>query len=158
MPAKAVLASLGCGDPTALADLRPGEVVPDLGSGGGVDVRLSARRVGASGKAYGLDLTDEMLAPACKNQRRAGVGNVEFLKGEMEHIPLADGSVDVVISFCVIDLSQDRDRVPSEAFRVHRPAGRLAVSDVMFQGDLARVPDCLKAVAEAWSGCVAGAL
>ena len=158
LPAEAVLASLGCGNPTALADLRPGEVVLDLGSGGGIDVLLSARRVGPMGKAYGLDMTDEMLALARANQRKAGVENVEFLKGEIESVPLPDASVDVIISNCVINLSTDKDRVLAEAFRVLRPGGRFAVSDVLFQGDMSRVPQSLLDDVEAWSGCVAGAL
>jgi len=158
LPAEAVLASLGCGNPTALADLQPGEVVLDLGSGGGIDVLLSARRVGHAGKAYGLDMTDEMLALARANQRKAGVTNVEFLKGEIEHVPLPDGSVDVIISNCVINLSTDKDRVLAEAFRVLRPGGRFAVSDVLFQGDMSCVPQSLLDNVEAWAGCVAGAL
>jgi SAM-dependent methyltransferase len=158
LPAEAVLASLGCGNPTALADLRPGEVVLDLGSGGGIDVFLSARRVGPTGKAYGLDMTDEMLALARANQRKAGVENVEFLKGEIESVPLPDASVDVIISNCVINLSTDKERVLAEAFRVLRPGGRFAVSDVLFQGDMSRVPQSLLDDVEAWSGCVAGAL
>jgi len=158
LPAEAVLASLGCGNPTALADLRLGEVILDLGSGGGIDVLLSARRVGPTGKAYGLDMTDEMLALARANQAKAGVINVEFLKGEIEHIPLPDASVDVIISNCVINLSTDKDRVLAEAFRVLRPGGRFAVSDVLFQGDMTCVPQSLLDDAEAWSGCVAGAL
>jgi ubiquinone/menaquinone biosynthesis C-methylase UbiE len=158
LPAEAVLASLGCGNPTALADLRPGEVVLDLGSGGGIDVLLSARRVGPAGKVYGLDMTDEMLALARQNQRKAGVDNVEFLKGEIESVPLPDASVDVIISNCVINLSTDKDRVLAEAFRVLRPGGRFAVSDVLFQGDMTRVPQHLLDDAEAWSGCIAGAL
>jgi len=158
LPAEAVLASLGCGNPTALADLRPGEVVLDLGSGGGIDVLLSARRVGPTGKAYGLDMTDEMLALARENQRKAGVDNVEFLKGEIESVPLPDASVDVIISNCVINLSTDKDRVLAEAFRVLRPGGRFAVSDILFQGDMSRVPQSLLDDAEAWSGCIAGAL
>ena len=158
LPAEAVLASLGCGNPTALADLRPGEVVLDLGSGGGIDVLLSARRVGPTGKAYGLDMTDEMLALARENQRKAGVDNVEFLKGEIESVPLPDASVDVIISNCVINLSTDKDRVLAEAFRVLRHGGRFAVSDVLFQGDMARVPQSLLDDVEAWSGCIAGAL
>ena len=158
LPPEAVLASLGCGNPTALADLQPGEVVLDLGSGGGIDVLLSARRVGATGKAYGLDMTDEMLALARVNQQRAGVENVEFLQGEIEVIPLPDDSVDVVISNCVINLSLDKDKVLAEAFRVLRPGGRFAVSDIVFQGDMGLVPDELLHDVEAWSGCIAGAL
>jgi SAM-dependent methyltransferase len=158
LPPTAVLASLGCGNPTALADLRPGEVVLDLGSGGGIDVLLSARRVSPTGKAYGLDMTDEMLALARDNQREAGVDNVEFLKGEIEHIPLADASVDVIISNCVVNLSTDKDRALAEAFRVLKPSGRFAVSDVLFQGDMSRIPQDLLADVEAWSGCIAGAL
>jgi len=158
LPAEAVLASLGCGNPTALADLRAGEVVLDLGSGGGIDVLLSAKRVGPTGKAYGLDMTDEMHALARENQRKAGVTNVEFLKGEIENVPLPDASVDVVISNCVINLSTDKDAVLAEAFRVLKPGGRFAVSDVVFQGDLALVPESLIADVEAWSGCIAGAL
>ncbi len=158
LPAPAVLASLGCGNPTALARLQPGDLVLDLGSGGGIDVLLSARRVGPTGKAYGLDMTDEMLALARENQRQAGVENVEFLKGEIEHVPLPDDSVDVIISNCVINLSLDKDRVFAEAFRVLKPGGRLAVSDMVFQGDLSLVPESVKADVEAWSGCIAGAL
>ena len=158
LPAAAVLASLGCGNPTALADLRPGEVVLDLGSGGGIDVLLSSRRVGPTGKAYGLDMTDEMLALARENQRKSGVDNVEFLKGEIESVPLPDASVDVIISNCVINLSTDKDRVLAEAFRVLRPGGRFAVSDVLFQGDMSRIPQSLLDDVEAWSGCIAGAL
>jgi SAM-dependent methyltransferase len=158
LPAEAVLASLGCGNPTALADLHPGEVVLDLGSGGGIDVLLSARRVGPTGKAYGLDMTDEMLALARENQRKAGVHNVEFLKGEIEHVPLPDASVDVIISNCVINLSLDKDKVLAEAFRVLRPGGRFAVSDVLFQGDMGLIPRELMNDVEAWSGCIAGAL
>jgi arsenite methyltransferase len=158
LPAEAVLASLGCGNPTALADLQPGDVVLDLGSGGGIDVLLSARRVGPMGKAYGLDMTDEMLALARANQRKAGVENVEFLKGEIESVPLPDASVDVIISNCVINLSTDKDRVLAEAFRVLRPGGRFAVSDIVFQGDMSRVPQSLLDDVEAWSGCIAGAL
>ena len=155
LPAEAVAASLGCGNPTALAELRPGEYVLDLGSGGGIDVLLSARRVGPTGKAYGLDMTDEMLALARENQRKSGVENVEFLKGEIEHIPLPDASVDVIISNCVINLSADKDRVLREAFRVLRPGGRLAVSDVVVRGP---VPDEIRRNVELWIGCVAGAL
>ena len=158
LPAEAVLASLGCGNPTALADLRAGEVVLDLGSGGGIDVLLSARRVGPTGKAYGLDMTDEMLALARRNQRKAGVTNVEFLKGEIEDIPLPDASVDVIVSNCVINLSVDKDRVLAEAFRVLRPGGRFAVSDIVFQGDVSLIPDTVMRDIEAWAGCVAGAL
>ena len=155
IPQEAVLASLGCGNPTALAKLNPGEVVLDLGSGGGIDVLLSAKRVGPGGKAYGLDMTDEMLALARENQRKAGLENVEFLKGEIEHIPLPDNSVDVVISNCVINLSADKDRVLGEAFRVLKPGGRLAVSDVVVRGE---VPDDIRRNVELWIGCVAGAL
>jgi arsenite methyltransferase len=155
LPAEAVLASLGCGNPTALATLNPGEVVLDLGSGGGIDVLLSARRVGAAGKAYGLDMTDEMLTLARENQRKAGVSNVEFLKGEIESIPLPDSSVDVIISNCVINLSADKDKVLAEAFRVLKPGGRFAVSDVVVRGD---VPADLRRNIELWVGCLAGAL
>lgn len=155
LPEQAVLASLGCGNPTALAELREGETVLDLGSGGGIDVLLSARRVGPSGKAYGLDMTDEMLELARGNQRKAGVANVEFLKGEIEHIPLPDDSVDVIISNCVINLSGDKPRVLAEAFRVLRPGGRFAVSDVVVKGD---VPAEIRRSMELWVGCVAGAL
>jgi len=155
IPPEALRASLGCGNPTALAQLAPGEVVLDLGSGGGIDVLLSARRVGPTGKAYGLDMTGEMLALARDNQRRAGVDNVEFLRGEMEAIPLPDASVDVVISNCVINLSGDKRRVLSEAFRVLRPGGRFAVSDVVVRGSL---PEALRRNMELWVGCVAGAL
>src|SRR3989454_867815 len=155
LPAEAVAASLGCGNPTALAQLNPGEVVLDLGSGGGIDVLLSARRVGPTGKAYGLDMTDEMLDLARANQHKAGVANVEFLKGEIERIPLPDASVDVVISNCVINLSADKRRVLGEAFRVLRPAGRFAVSDVVVRGQL---PSEVRRSIEAWVGCVAGAL
>ena len=158
LPAAAVLASLGCGNPTALADLRSGEVVLDLGSGGGIDVLLSARRVGLTGKAYGLDMTDEMLALARENQRTAGVDNVEFLKGEIEAIPLPDASVDVIISNCVVNLSTDKDRALAEAFRVLKPGGRLAISDILFQGDLGRLPDELMRDVDAWSACFSGAL
>ncbi len=155
LPEKAVLASLGCGNPTALAQLNAGETVLDLGSGGGIDVLLSARRVGPSGKAYGLDMTDEMLALARENQRKAGVENVEFLKGEIEHIPLPDNSVDVVISNCVINLSADKDRVLREAFRVLKPGGRFAVSDVVTRGE---VPEGVRQNMLLWVGCIAGAL
>lgn len=158
LPAEAVLASAGCGNPTALAELHPGEVVLDLGSGGGIDVLLSARRVGPGGKAYGLDMTDEMLELARANQRQAGVTNVEFLKGEIEDVPLPDASVDVVISNCVINLSLDKDKVLAEAFRVLRPGGRFAVSDMVFMGDLGLVPDEIMRSVEAWGGCIAGAL
>ena len=158
LPATAVLASLGCGNPTALAELHPGEVVLDLGSGGGIDVLLSARRVGPTGKAYGLDMTDEMLALARENQQKAGVENVEFLKGEIESIPLADASVDVIISNCVVNLSTDKDRALAEAFRVLRPGGRFAISDVLFQGDISRVPKDLMGDPGAWSACITGAL
>jgi SAM-dependent methyltransferase len=155
LPAEAVLASLGCGNPTALAQLNPGEVVLDLGSGGGIDVLLSARRVGPTGKAYGLDMTDEMLALARDNQRKAGVENVEFLKGELENIPLPDDSVDVIISNCVINLSADKDRVLREAFRVLKPGGRFAVSDVVVRG---AIPPEIRKSVELWIGCLAGAL
>ena len=155
LPEKAVLASLGCGNPTALAELHPGEVVLDLGSGGGIDVLLSARRVGPGGKAYGLDMTDEMLSLARENQRKAGVDNVEFLRGEIEAIPLPDDSVDVIISNCVINLSTDKGRVLQEAFRVLKPGGRFAVSDVVVRGE---VPSDVRRSMELWVGCVAGAL
>ncbi len=155
IPAEAVLASLGCGNPTALAELKQGETVLDLGSGGGIDVLLSAKRVGPTGKAYGLDMTDEMLALANENKRRAGAENVEFLKGEIEQIPLPDGSVDVIISNCVINLSADKKTVLREAFRVLKPGGRFAVSDVVVRGD---VPAAVKTNMELWIGCVAGAL
>ena len=155
LPEHAVLASLGCGNPTALAELRPGEVVLDLGSGGGIDVLLSAQRVGVTGKAYGIDMTDEMLALARENQRKAGVVNVEFLKGEIEHIPLPDASVDVVISNCVINLSADKRQVLSEAYRVLKPGGRFAVSDVVVRGAL---PAAVRQSMELWVGCIAGAL
>jgi arsenite methyltransferase len=155
IPEDAMLASLGCGNPTALAKLSPGETVLDLGSGGGIDVLLSARRVSPGGKAYGLDMTDEMLALANENKRKAGATNVEFLKGEIENIPLPDNSVDVIISNCVINLSSDKDRVLREAFRVLKPGGRVAVSDVVTRGEMA--PEIRKSVL-AWVGCVAGAL
>jgi len=155
VPAEAMLASLGCGNPTALARLNPGETVLDLGSGGGIDVLLSARRVGPTGKAYGLDMTDEMLDLANENKRKAGVENVEFLRGEIEHIPLPDNSVDVIISNCVINLSTDKAQVLREAFRVLKPGGRFAVSDVVTRGEIR--PDILKNVL-LWVGCVAGAL
>jgi arsenite methyltransferase len=155
IPEKAVRASLGCGNPTALIDLRPGEVVLDLGSGGGIDVLLSAKRVGPTGKAYGLDMTDDMLALARENQRQAGVTNVEFLKGEIENIPLPDDSVDVIISNCVINLSADKDRVLREAFRVLKPGGRFAVSDVVVRGS---VPEEVRRSMMLWVGCIAGAL
>ncbi len=155
IPEEALKASLGCGNPTALARLNPGETVLDLGSGGGIDVLLSARRVGPAGKAYGLDMTDDMLALARENQRKAGVENVEFLKGEIEHIPLPDNSVDVVISNCVINLSGDKDQVLGEAFRVLKPGGRFAVSDVVVRGE---VPVDIRRNIELWVGCVAGAL
>jgi SAM-dependent methyltransferase len=155
LPEKAVLASLGCGNPTALAELKEGETVLDLGSGGGIDVLLSARRVGPKGKAYGLDMTDEMLALARENQRAAGVENVEFVKGEIENIPLPDNSVDVIISNCVINLSADKGRVIGEAFRVLKPGGRFAVSDVVTRGD---VPEQVRKHMLLWVGCIAGAL
>jgi ubiquinone/menaquinone biosynthesis C-methylase UbiE len=155
IPEKAVRASLGCGNPTALIDLHAGQIVLDLGSGGGIDVLLSAQRVGPTGKAYGLDMTDDMLALARENQRQAGVTNVEFLKGEMEHIPLPDNSVDVIISNCVINLSADKDSVLREAFRVLKPGGRFAVSDVVVRGT---VPDELRQSMLLWVGCIAGAL
>jgi 2-polyprenyl-3-methyl-5-hydroxy-6-metoxy-1,4-benzoquinol methylase len=155
LPQTAVLASLGCGNPAALAKLNPGEIVLDLGSGGGIDVLLSARRVGPAGKAYGLDMTDEMLALAEENKRQAGVANVEFLKGQIENIPLPGNSVDVIISNCVINLSANKDRVLEEAFRVLRPGGRLAVSDVVTKGEMP--PEIRKNVL-LWVGCVAGAL
>ena len=155
VPADAIAASLGCGNPTALAELKPGETVLDLGSGGGIDVLLSARRVGPTGKAFGLDMTDAMLALAEENKRKSGLANVHFLKGEIENIPLPDNSVDVVISNCVINLSGDKDRVLREAFRVLRPGGRFAVSDVVVRGE---VPAAIRKNMELWAGCVAGAL
>ena len=155
LPANAVLASLGCGNPTALIELKSGETVLDLGSGGGIDVLLSAKRVGPTGKAYGLDMTDDMLALARENQRQAGVENVEFLKGEIENIPLPDNSVDVVISNCVINLSADKARVLRETFRVLKPGGRFAVSDVVARGE---VPELVRKSMALWVGCIAGAL
>jgi SAM-dependent methyltransferase len=155
LPAEAVHASLGCGNPVALAELKPGETVLDLGSGGGIDVLLSAKRVGPKGKAYGLDMTDEMLALARENQAKAGIENVEFLKGEMEAIPLPDASVDVIISNCVINLSADKRRVFAEAFRVLKPGGRFAVSDIVVNGE---VPVPIRKSMEAWAGCFAGVL
>ncbi len=155
IPREAVLASLGCGNPTALATINAGETVLDLGSGGGIDVLLSAKRVGPTGKAYGLDMTDEMLALARENQRKSGIDNVEFLKGEIENIPLPDNSVDVIISNCVINLSGDKDKVLREAFRVLKPGGRFAVSDVVVRGD---VPPEVRRSMELWVGCIAGAL
>ncbi len=155
IPEEALLASLGCGNPTALAELKPGETVLDLGSGGGIDVLLSAKRVGPTGKAYGLDMTDEMLALARENQRKAGIPNAEFLKGEIEDIPLPDNSVNVIISNCVINLSADKDQVLREAFRVLKPGGRFAVSDIMVRGE---VPAAIRRNMELWVGCMAGAL
>jgi arsenite methyltransferase len=155
LPGEAVAASLGCGNPTALLELKPGETVLDLGSGGGIDVLLSAKRVGPTGKAYGLDMTDEMLALARENQRKAGATNVEFLQGTIEAIPLPDNSVDVIISNCVINLSSDKDAVLREAFRVLKPGGRFAVSDVIVRGD---VPADIRRSLELWVGCIAGAL
>ena len=155
LPVEAVLASLGCGNPTALAELREGEVVLDLGSGGGIDVLLSARRVGATGKAYGLDMTDDMLALARENQRKAGVQNVEFLKGEIEVIPLPEAAVDVIISNCVINLSADKPKVLAEAFRVLRPGGRFAISDVIADDDM---DAATRSDMQQWTGCIAGAL
>jgi len=155
LPEKAVAASLGCGNPAALAQLKPGEIVLDLGSGGGIDVMLSAKRVGPSGKAYGLDMTDEMLSLARENQKKAGIDNVEFLKGAIENIPLPENSVDVIISNCVINLSGDKDRVLSEAFRVLKPGGRFAISDVVVRGT---VPAEIRKSMELWVGCIAGAL
>src|SRR5690348_14738630 len=155
LPEAAVKASLGCGNPTALAEFKPGEIVLDLGSGGGIDVLLSARRVGPTGKAYGLDMTDEMLALAHENQKKSGVENVEFLKGAIESVPLPDNTIDVIISNCVINLSGDKDRVLAEAFRVLKPGGRLAVSDVVVRGE---VPANIRKSMELWVGCIAGAL
>ncbi len=155
LPQEAVLASLGCGNPTALAELKPGEIVLDLGSGGGIDVLLSARRVGPSGKAYGLDMTDEMLALANENKRKSGIENVEFLKGEIENIPLPCDAVDVIISNCVINLSADKGRVLAEAFRVLKPGGRIAISDVVTRGEM---PAQIRKSILLWAGCVAGAL
>jgi arsenite methyltransferase len=155
VPGQVLEASLGCGNPTALMELRPGETVLDLGSGGGIDVLLSAKRVGPAGKAYGLDMTDEMLALAERNRAASGLTNVEFLKGEIEAIPLPDASVDVIISNCVVNLSADKDRVLREAFRVLRPGGRLAVSDVVVRGDM---PADIRRSMELWAGCIAGAL
>jgi ubiquinone/menaquinone biosynthesis C-methylase UbiE len=155
VPEAALRASLGCGNPTALAKLQPGETVLDLGSGGGIDVLLSARRVGPTGKAYGLDMTDEMLALAEENKRKSGLTNVEFLKGEIENIPLPDNAVDVIVSNCVINLSGDKDRVLQEAFRVLKPGGRFAISDVVVRGE---VPEQIRKSMELWVGCVAGAL
>ena len=155
LPADALAVSLGCGNPTARAELQEGQIVLDLGSGGGIDVILSAKRVGPTGKAYGLDMTDEMLALARENQRKAGVPNVEFLKGEIEAIPLPDASVDVIVSNCVINLSADKDRVLAEAFRVLKPGGRFAVSDIVVRGE---VPPAIRRSVELWIGCVAGAL
>lgn len=155
LPKEALAASLGCGNPSALAQLEPGDIVLDLGSGGGIDVLLSARRVGPSGRSYGLDMTDEMLALARENQRRAGIENAEFLKGEIENVPLPDNSVDVIISNCVINLSANKDRVLHEAFRVLRPGGRFSVSDIVVRGE---VPAAVRRSIELWIGCVAGAL
>jgi len=155
LPVEAVRASFGCGNPTALATIQPGETVLDLGSGGGIDVFLSARRVGSTGKVYGLDMTDEMLALARENQRKAGVTNVEFLKGDIEQIPLPDNSVDLIISNCVINLSPDKDQVLREAFRVLKPGGRVAVSDIVIRGAM---PQAIRHSVELWAGCVAGAL
>ena len=155
VPDTALQASLGCGNPTALAELKPGETVLDLGSGGGIDVSLSARRVGPTGKAYGLDMTDEMLALAEQNARKAGITNVEFLKGRIERVPLPDNSVDVIISNCVVNLSIDKDQVLGESFRVLKPGGRFAISDVVVRGE---IPDAIRRSMELWVGCVAGAL
>ena len=155
LPQDAVTASLGCGNPTALAEITPGETVLDLGSGGGIDVLLSAGRVGPTGKVFGLDMTDEMLELARANQAKAGVTNVEFLKGDIEHIPLPDNSIDLIISNCVINLSPDKDRVLAEAFRVLKPGGRFAVSDIVTRGEM---PDEIKRSLELWAGCIAGAL
>ena len=155
LPVEAIRASFGCGNPTALATIQPGETVLDLGSGGGIDVFLSAKRVGPTGKVFGLDMTDEMLALARENQQRAGVTNVEFLKGEIEQIPLPDNSVDLIISNCVINLSPDKDRVLKEAFRVLKPGGRLAISDIVVRGSM---PQEIRHRVELWAGCVAGAL
>src|SRR3989337_1763336 len=155
LPPDAVVASPGCGNPVAIAELRQGEVVLDLGSGGGIDVLLSARRVGPAGKAYGLDMTDEMLALARENQRKAGVTNVEFLKGEMEEMPLPDGTVDVIISNCVVNLSPDKDRVLEEACRVLKPGGRITIADIVTRGEM---PQELRRSPELWAGCIAGAL
>jgi len=155
LPQETVMASLGCGNPVAVAELREGEVVLDLGSGGGIDVLLSARRVGPTGKAYGLDMTDEMLELARENQRKAGVANAEFLKGEMENVPLPDRSVDVTISNCVVNLSPDKDRVLQEAYRVLKPGGRIAIADIVTRGEM---PPELKRNLELWAGCIAGAL
>ncbi len=158
LPSAAVLASLGCGNPTALAELHPGETVLDLGSGGGIDVLLSARRVGPTGKVYGLDMTDEMLNLARNNQRESGIENVEFLKGDIEEIPLPDNQVDVIISNCVINLATDKDKVFREAYRTLKPGGRFAVSDIVFQGDVEKIPRKLRDLVDAWAGCVSGAL
>jgi arsenite methyltransferase len=158
LPQAALEASLGCGNPVALATLSPGEVVLDLGSGGGIDVLLSARRVASGGKAYGLDMTDEMLELACENKRKAGVENAEFLKGEIEEVPLPDDHVDVVISNCVINLSTDKEKVVREAYRVLRPGGRFAVSDMVFLGEKDKLPDEVIRSVEMWAGCVSGAL